>query len=205
MKRKITKLLCVLAFRFNGLCEIAYRRAGQMAEFSRVLKPGGILAFIWNLEQWKQEGWPKRVYGLVEGAEVASGTPQYRFGYWRPIFETPVRLITGDLPRDTRRLLITALARAQAYKESFQSPFEAGAGHDKKTIYRAEDVTHEILVNRLWSKSYIAALPEKERQDLSVNIKRVLEEEKDNVKWVNESQGLFEQPFQTDLYLFQRK
>lgn len=93
----------------------------------------------------------------------------------------------------------------QAYKENYTSPFEPGKGHDVHTVYRGEPVTVQGFIDRLNSKSYIAALSEDDRTELENNIRTIVEDEKDkSVKWVDREQGVLEQPFQTDLYLFKR-
>lgn len=56
------------------------------AEFARVLKPDGIVAFIWNLEDRDAAGWVAQLRDTIEANE--KGTPQFRLGLWRAAFDT---------------------------------------------------------------------------------------------------------------------
>ncbi|KAI9574239.1 S-adenosyl-L-methionine-dependent methyltransferase [Boletus coccyginus] len=56
------------------------------AEFARILKPGGAVAFIWNLEDRDAAGWVAQIRDRIEIHEA--GTPQYRLGLWRQAFST---------------------------------------------------------------------------------------------------------------------
>ncbi|THH17816.1 hypothetical protein EW146_g3077 [Bondarzewia mesenterica] len=56
------------------------------AEFARVLKPGGVVALIWNLEDREAAPWVAQLRDRIELHE--QGTPQFRLGLWRKLFET---------------------------------------------------------------------------------------------------------------------
>ncbi|KAI9509618.1 S-adenosyl-L-methionine-dependent methyltransferase [Russula earlei] len=56
------------------------------AEFARILKPGGVIVFIWNLEDREAAPWVAQVRDLIEQFE--QGTPQFRLDLWRAFFET---------------------------------------------------------------------------------------------------------------------
>ncbi|KAJ6481287.1 S-adenosyl-L-methionine-dependent methyltransferase [Mycena vitilis] len=56
-------------------------------EFGRILKPGGVLAFIWNLEDRDAAKWVAQVRDRIERYE--NGAPQYRLGLWRQAYDTP--------------------------------------------------------------------------------------------------------------------
>ncbi|KAG8731728.1 hypothetical protein FRC12_019599 [Ceratobasidium sp. 428] len=49
-----------------------------MAEFARILKPKGIVAFIWNLEDRERCPWVAKIRDLIEVHE--QGSPQFRLG-----------------------------------------------------------------------------------------------------------------------------
>ncbi|KAJ7273741.1 S-adenosyl-L-methionine-dependent methyltransferase [Mycena haematopus] len=55
-------------------------------EFGRILKPGGVLALIWNLEDRDAAKWVAQVRDRIEQYE--QGSPQYRLGLWRKAFDT---------------------------------------------------------------------------------------------------------------------
>ncbi|QRW00130.1 methyltransferase domain protein [Ceratobasidium sp. AG-Ba] len=58
-----------------------------MAEFARILKPKGIVAFIWNLEDRERSPWVAKIRDLIEVYE--QGSPQFRLGWWKAVFDTP--------------------------------------------------------------------------------------------------------------------
>ncbi|KZV64925.1 S-adenosyl-L-methionine-dependent methyltransferase [Peniophora sp. CONT] len=55
-------------------------------EFARVLKPGGVLALIWNLEDREAAGWVAQLRDAYEQHE--KGAPQFRLGLWRALYDT---------------------------------------------------------------------------------------------------------------------
>ncbi|KAI0093912.1 S-adenosyl-L-methionine-dependent methyltransferase [Irpex rosettiformis] len=56
-------------------------------EFARVLKPNGIVVFIWNLEDRDRAKWVAQLRDRIERHE--SGSPQFRLELWRATFSTP--------------------------------------------------------------------------------------------------------------------
>lgn len=57
-----------------------------ITEIARVLKPGGVAFFIWNLEDRDATSWVARLRDTIEPYE--NGAPQYRLGLWRATFST---------------------------------------------------------------------------------------------------------------------
>lgn len=57
-----------------------------LVEIARSLKPKGVAAFIWNLEDRNAARWVLQLRDVYEAHE--KGTPQYRLGLWRQTFDT---------------------------------------------------------------------------------------------------------------------
>ncbi|KAL3686902.1 hypothetical protein R1sor_013211 [Riccia sorocarpa] len=57
-----------------------------LREIHRVLKPGGRLGLIWNLEDRTTKKWVAKLRDLYEQYEM--GTPQYRLGLWMEVWKT---------------------------------------------------------------------------------------------------------------------
>lgn len=94
----------------------------------------------------------------------------------------------------------------QAYKKHFKSPFDPKSGHDEKSVHRSEIVDAQRLIDRILSKSYMSLLSQSKKDQFAEDLRNVLKEEANSsVKWVDQDKGTFEQPFQTDLYLFQKQ
>ncbi|KZT52479.1 S-adenosyl-L-methionine-dependent methyltransferase [Calocera cornea HHB12733] len=56
-----------------------------LTEIHRVLRPSGVLALIWNLEDRDGAAWVAQLRDTYEPFEL--GTPQFRLGLWRTTFE----------------------------------------------------------------------------------------------------------------------
>lgn len=154
-------------------------------EFARILKPNGVVAFIWNLEDrygyinqssiqsltlaYCRDGaqWVAQIRDRYEAHE--KGAPQFRLGLWRQTFDTP------------------------SYKKFFQPPEE------NQWEYTLPG-TLEIVTNRAISKSYIAILPEEEKASVKADIKSIVEKGDGRV-WRDEKAGEFEYPYKTYVVL----
>ncbi|KAJ7172457.1 methyltransferase type 11 [Mycena filopes] len=86
--------LVVVAQAFHWCPDFA--RASE--EFGRILKPGGVLALIWNLEDRETAKWVAQVRDRIEQYE--QGSPQYRLGMWRKAFETEAYQKAFDPPEE---------------------------------------------------------------------------------------------------------
>ncbi|KAF3140138.1 hypothetical protein TWF594_006526 [Orbilia oligospora] len=100
-----------------------------LKEIGRVLKPGAPLV--------------RDIYEQYE-----NGTPQYRLGWWKAIF---------DLPE---------------YKELYQEEYE------KYKVQRLLSATVDGVVQRILSKSYITALSEEEKVQVEKNAREAMERER---------------------------
>lgn len=60
------------------------------------------------------------------------------------------------------------------------------------------------MIDRVWSKSYITAQPKEEQDKIASNIKEILENGQGRV-WIDEKEGVFEYPYETNLYLMRKK
>ncbi|TFK29976.1 methyltransferase type 11 [Coprinopsis marcescibilis] len=90
-------------------------------EFDRILKPEGSVVFIWNLEDRDADEWAGQVRDLIEVHE--QGTPQFRLGLWRQVFDTA------------------------SYKAGFQTPVEKTwsyhiPGTEEATVQRASSKSY---------------------------------------------------------------
>ncbi|ORY81799.1 S-adenosyl-L-methionine-dependent methyltransferase [Leucosporidium creatinivorum] len=149
---------------------VGHDGTSAIAEIARVLKPGAVAIFIWNLEDREQD-WVAKLRDLYEVHEA--GTPQYRHFYWKSVYDTPV------------------------YKANFE-PYE-------KTEYRRSLPTCEdLVVDRVLSKSYITALDEKTKGDLSEKVRELVKKAEDKV-WIDEGSGTFEYPYVTDMFVMKKK
>ncbi|KAG6845321.1 hypothetical protein H0H87_010778 [Tephrocybe sp. NHM501043] len=157
------------------------------AEFNRILKPGGSLVLIWNLEDrcvTRQEHvrnltigardrarWVAQLRDRIEKHE--QGTPQFRLNLWRRAFETA------------------------SYQEFFQPPVE-------KIWPYALPTTVDIAVDRALSKSYIAVLPSVEKALVQGDVRGIAEKGEDKV-WIDEANGVFEYPYQVFVVVAHKK
>ncbi|KAK7014845.1 histone H2B [Favolaschia claudopus] len=137
------------------------------AEFGRILKPGGVLAFIWNLEDRDTAKWVAQVRDRIEQYE--QGSPQYRLGLWRKAFDTA------------------------EYQAAFEPPQE-------QTWSEPRPATLDIVVDRASSKSYMAILPAEEKAKVRKELAAIVERGEEKV-WINESEGTFEYPYQTNVVI----
>ncbi|KAJ7343462.1 S-adenosyl-L-methionine-dependent methyltransferase [Mycena albidolilacea] len=146
-----------------------YGRASE--EFGRILKPGGVLAFIWNLEDRGAAKWVAQVRDRIEQYE--QGSPQYRLGLWRRAFDTA------------------------EYQKVFEPPQE-------RTWSAPLSTSLDIVVDRACTKSYMAILPDDEIKLVRKDLTAVVEKGEGKV-WIDESEGVFEYPYKTDVVIARRK
>lgn len=83
------------------------------------------------------------------------------------------------------------------YESAFTLPTESH-------YTRALPTTEDLVVDRAFSKSYITALSDAERDTLGNEIREVVRKG-DGKRWIDKDQGVFEYDYKTDLVLAQRK
>ena len=164
---------CADAFAFSKAFHWCPDHDAALKEFARALKPSGIVALIWNLEDRSRAAWVGTVRDIYEPFE--QGSPQFRLGLWKAVFDVP----------------------------SYQSLFLTQETRTEE-LRRVIPTTVEGVVDRVCSKSYIAVLPEEDKQKVTEGVKGVFKKENDRV-WMDEGKGVFEYPYNTVLVIMRRK
>ncbi|BGP40108.1 hypothetical protein JCM10449v2_004066 [Rhodotorula kratochvilovae] len=90
-----------------------------------------------------------------------------------------------------------AMYDEQEYHERFTAP-----SHD--VFRRSLPTTEDLAVQRVFSKSYITALSDEQRAELEVHLRATLRKGEGR-KWIDEQEGVFEYPYETDLFIAKRK
>ncbi|GAA5908864.1 hypothetical protein JCM6882_005470 [Rhodosporidiobolus microsporus] len=101
-------------------------------------------------------------------------TPQYRLGYWRSIWDLP----------------------------SFPRLFTSPESHDIFT--RSLPTTEDLVVDRIFSKSYITALSDEERKGVEEKAREIVRRG-EGKEWIEAKEGVFAYPYATDLFMTTRK
>ncbi|KAJ7138429.1 S-adenosyl-L-methionine-dependent methyltransferase [Mycena crocata] len=73
-------------------------REAAAAEFARVLKPGGVLAFIWNIEDANAAQWLDQLRKRANRGK--EGAPSWLTGQWRELFTSPSYVKSFDIPEE---------------------------------------------------------------------------------------------------------
>ncbi|KAI0807512.1 S-adenosyl-L-methionine-dependent methyltransferase [Fomes fomentarius] len=115
------------------------------AEFARALKPGGIVAFIWNLEDRNRAGWVAQLRDRIEQHE--SGSPQFRLGLWRATFSTPSYQALFHPPEEDvwdyvltgTRDIVVERAQSKSYIAVLSSEDKQKVVNDLDAILQRED------------------------------------------------------------------
>lgn len=161
--------------------------AAAIRAIARALRPGGVWALLWNLED--RDGgngapptpWVGELRDLYEKYEA--GTPQYRLGKWKQ----------GMLDAGPTLL------------EYFQQPTgELWAG-EPHTVHTHRETTVNGVVDRVLSKSYIGILPKDEQEKLRANIHALFARPDTEIGRQSIGDGKFAYPYRTDLFLFYRR
>lgn len=84
-----------------------------------------------------------------------------------------------------------------AYQKAFEPP-------QQQTWSAPLSATLDIVVDRACSKSYMAILPDEEISKVREELTAIVNRGEDKV-WINESEGIFEYPYMTDVVVARRK
>jgi SAM-dependent methyltransferase len=75
----VDAVVCAQAFHW-------FATSAAVQEIARVVKPGGVLALVWNVRD-ESVPWVRRLTGIVEAYE--GDAPRYHRGDWRKVFPAP--------------------------------------------------------------------------------------------------------------------
>lgn len=73
----------------------------SLQEIHRVLKQGGLLVLVWNMESKERSEWVAKLRSLYETYDGSA--PQYRMGYWKNVFDTTEAKELYRLPLQHKR------------------------------------------------------------------------------------------------------
>ncbi|KAF9070564.1 S-adenosyl-L-methionine-dependent methyltransferase [Rhodocollybia butyracea] len=145
-------------------------------EFARILKPSGAVVYTWNLEGGP--AWISQLRSLYESHE--NGAPQFRNELWRATFDSK---------------------QCPIYSTLFEPPVE-------NTFETVIPTTIKGVIEKVRSKSYIAVL-ERERKEefdrLTEGIRKILDSDKADIKWIDKDAGVFEYPYKTTVIIARKK
>eukprot|EP00271_Cylindrocystis_brebissonii_P007869 TRINITY_DN21761_c0_g1_i1.p1 TRINITY_DN21761_c0_g1~~TRINITY_DN21761_c0_g1_i1.p1 ORF type:complete len:283 (+),score=33.42 TRINITY_DN21761_c0_g1_i1:135-983(+) len=151
-----------------------------LVEIARVLKPGGSVTLLWNMEDRSKFQWVGKLRDLYEVYD--EGIPQYRKGVWRAPFDPDV----AD--------------NGQVF-EAFELPFQ------EQMFRHSVKNTKESIWRRVLSKSYVAVLDTEKQDGLKTEIEKVLEAEGEGIGWYEEEGGrmVVDFPFTTEVVWFRKR
>ncbi|CEQ39491.1 SPOSA6832_01033 [Sporobolomyces salmonicolor] len=92
------------------------------------------------------------------------------------------------------------------WKSIFETAFYPGTFEApvQELYHRDLPATEQGVIDRVLSKSFITALSEEEQAKVVKEIEAVLKKG-EGMKWINEDEGIFEYPYDTDLYVIRKK
>lgn len=143
-----------------------------LQQIANALRPQGILALIWNLEDREAAPWVAQIRDLYEQYE--DDTPQYRHMYWHAMYKTPTfaSRFKADEPRHYHRTLPTTL-----------------------------DAVIDRVLSKSYVSVLPKDKQDKLVKDMSDYLNNT-PDEKLGRKWIDREKGIWEYPYRTDLHIF---
>ncbi|KAF1806379.1 S-adenosyl-L-methionine-dependent methyltransferase [Mucor lusitanicus] len=81
----------------------------SLQEIHRVLKPGGLIILIWNMESRERSEWVAKLRDLYQVYDGAA--PQYRMGHWKKVFDTEDAQALYTLPLQHKQFIFDVPAK----------------------------------------------------------------------------------------------
>lgn len=147
---------------------------GALQQVAKALRPNGILALIWNLEDRDAAPWVAQIRDIYE--EFEDNTPQYRHMYWHAMYKTPT--FASDFKADEPR-------------------------HYHRTIPTTLQAVIDRVLSKSYISVLPKEKQEKLVADIS-NYLNTTPDEQLGRKWIDKEQGIWEYPYRTDLHIFRR-
>jgi hypothetical protein len=82
-----------------------------------------------------------------------------------------------------------------------QENFDPPQQYDYQVVH---PTTEQGVIDRVWSKSYITAQSKSEQEKIASSIREILNKGEDR-RWIDEKNGVFEYPYETNLFLMRRR
>ncbi|CDU25967.1 uncharacterized protein SPSC_06138 [Sporisorium scitamineum] len=145
-----------------------------LQQVAQSLRPNGILALIWNLEDREAAPWVAQIRDLYE--EYEDNTPQYRHMYWHVMYKSPTfaSLFKADEPRHYHRTIPTTL----------QGVIDRALSKSYISVLPQEK--RDKLVREM------------------TDLLNTTDDKKLGRKWIDKEKGVWEYPYRTDLFIFRR-
>ncbi|TCD61188.1 hypothetical protein EIP91_008813 [Steccherinum ochraceum] len=144
-------------------------------ELNRVLKPDGVVIFIWQLEDRDTDGWAKDMWELGDVYQHQTGNYKTHFMDWpfHDVFNT------------------------DEYKQHFKAP-------EKEHIDYYSEGTDDIVIARFKTWSKIASLEPQKQSEVAQQLKDVLTSRADTKQWLDKEKGTFKVPMHTPVITIRR-
>ncbi|KIK62559.1 hypothetical protein GYMLUDRAFT_42026 [Collybiopsis luxurians FD-317 M1] len=145
-------------------------------EFHRILKPSGVVAYVWNHEDPVAAEWIASLHRMYDRYD--GDVPQSRHEWWRVTFDTK---------------------ETPVYREFFEDPVE-------ETFKWVIPTTEDKVAERVRSKSFVAIMEREDKEEYEKLMKEVREMlGKKEKTWIDVQKGAFEYPYETIVITSRKK